>query len=73
MTSRGPPCPLSLWLQPAQRRLGSWNPGGSGMSGRYPSAFPAPGRSPSAAGGLAIIRGIRGRPTSGVAMSPRTS
>eukprot|EP00969_Alexandrium_andersonii_P307657 13599985-Alexandrium_andersonii.AAC.1 len=43
------------------------------MSGRSPSALPAQGGSPSAAGGWAITRTIRGRPMFGVAMSPRTS
>eukprot|EP00969_Alexandrium_andersonii_P317608 14031273-Alexandrium_andersonii.AAC.1 len=73
MCIRDRPCPPSLLLRPAQREFGSWNPGVSGVSGRSPSAFPAQGGSPSAAGGWATTRGIRGRPMFGVAMSPRTS
>eukprot|EP00969_Alexandrium_andersonii_P348295 15400862-Alexandrium_andersonii.AAC.1 len=61
MTSRGQLCPLILLLPPARRRFGSWNPGVSGMPGRSPSAFPAPGRDPLGAGGWIITRGMRPR------------
>eukprot|EP00969_Alexandrium_andersonii_P298734 13206420-Alexandrium_andersonii.AAC.1 len=72
MTLRGQPCPLTWLLLPAQRRPGSWNLGVPGMSGRSPSAFPAPEKDPSGAGGWIVTKGMRPRRTSVVAMWPKT-